>query len=60
MLMLISAVLDSSVCIQGQQEGLGASFLKSLHTHFRFPGKPEKAASANLDDTGTGASQDEA
>lgn len=24
---------------QGQQEGLGASFLKSLHTHFRFPSK---------------------
>jgi len=60
MLMLTSVVLDSAVYIQGQQEGLGASFLKSLHTHFRFPGKPEKAASANLDDTGTGASQDEA
>jgi len=60
MLMLISAVLDSSVCIQGQQEGLGASFLKSLHTHFRFPGKPEKAAPANLDDTGAGVLQDEA
>ncbi|KAL0042727.1 hypothetical protein WJX79_008895 [Trebouxia sp. C0005] len=45
---------------QGQQEGIGASFLKSLHTHFRFPGKPEKAASANLDITGTGAMQDAA
>ncbi|DBA90624.1 hypothetical protein WJX77_007676 [Trebouxia sp. C0004] len=45
---------------QGQQEGLGASFLKSLHTHFRFPGKPEKGASANLDDTGAGTLQDEA
>lgn len=60
MLMLISAVLDSIVCVQGQQEGIGASFLKSLHTHFRFPGKPEKAASANLDITGTGAMQDAA
>ncbi|KAL0049768.1 hypothetical protein WJX82_009626 [Trebouxia sp. C0006] len=53
-------IIKGLVRKQGQQEGLGASFLKSLHTHFRFPGKPEKAASANLDDTGTGASQDEA
>ena len=46
-------------CLQGQQDGLGASFLKSLHTHFRFPSRLEKAAAANVDDNSGDTVQEE-
>ena len=45
-----AANVDSALTLQGQQEGLGSSFLKSLHTRFRFPAKADKTASADLSD----------
>ena len=38
--------------MQGQHEGLGASFLKSLHTRFRFPVKGDKTLSIDMGDDG--------
>ena len=40
------------LALQGQHEGLGASFLKSLHTRFRFPAKSDKVSSADINDDG--------